>query len=112
VTRRKNARATVSPRSELPKLTREHRIANEAVNAVSFLFAKAGAIGEQIRNDYGEDLFLLTNLNDHVDSFRIWVQVKGASLSKTSKGRYSHRFEIRHLIRLGVSDRSYDHLYL
>src|SRR5215208_5301875 len=96
---RKSIRSAVSTHSELPKLTREHRVANEAVSAVSFLFAKAGAIGEQIRNDYGEDLFLLTNLKDRVDSFRIWVQVKAVFLSENSKREYSHRFEIRHLIR-------------
>ena len=75
-----------------------HRLANKAVLAVCEVLDRAGALAEQIRNDYGEDLLVQTQLANSADGFHLLIQVKGRFL-KFKGGRFSLQFEVKHLQR-------------
>jgi hypothetical protein len=75
-----------------------HLLAEKAVIAISGILNQAGALSEQIRNDYGEDLLVQTHLNNYADNFRLLIQVKGATSKKGSR-TIALRFKIDHLLR-------------
>lgn len=83
----------------MTKIAPSHLLSARAVLAVSSLLNRVGALSEQIRNDYGEDLIVQTSVGTKVDPFRILVQVKGAKLSRRANGKYYFRFDIDHLRR-------------
>jgi hypothetical protein len=59
----------------------------------------AGALTETIKNDYGEDLLVQTQLGDIADDFHILIQVKGSNLRNTVDGNYRFSFDVAHLQR-------------
>ena len=52
-----------------------------------------------IKNDFGEDLVVQSQLGGDVDTFNILIQVKGTVLKSTSEGKFRHRFDTDHLLR-------------
>ncbi|QYO78685.1 DUF4365 domain-containing protein [Devosia salina] len=74
-------------------------LAQRAVLAVSRVLNLAGAVAEVIRNDFGEDLIVQSQLRGVADSFGILVQVKGTRLRLGRDGMYSFRAETGHLLR-------------
>ncbi|MBC7905546.1 MAG: DUF4365 domain-containing protein [Rhodospirillaceae bacterium] len=87
----------------MTKIVANHRLAHTACLAVSTVLAKAGALAESIKNDYGEDLLVQTQLHDDADSFKIWIQVKGTSLKKSADGFFRYRFKVDHLRRWALN---------
>jgi hypothetical protein len=77
----------------------DHRLANRAVLAVCTVLDRAGAVADVIKNDYGEDLFVQTQLRDIVDNFHVLIQVKGRKLRPTKHGDYKIQIETDHLRR-------------
>jgi hypothetical protein len=63
--------------AQMPYRPAQHQIAGKAVAKVSEVWASIGAAVEEVRQDYGEDLLVQTQLNDRMDAARLWVQVKG-----------------------------------
>ncbi|MFF4811276.1 DUF4365 domain-containing protein [Micromonospora chersina] len=55
----------------------QHELASRAVASVVKVLANTGAAVEEVKNDYGEDLFVQTSWRGDVDRSRIWIQVKG-----------------------------------
>ncbi|MFD3995452.1 DUF4365 domain-containing protein [Streptomyces sp. NPDC058583] len=64
---------------------RSHEIAALAVSAISQEWIKSGAVVEEVRNDYGEDLLVQTSWHGQMDDCRIWVQVKGRETVKRNR---------------------------
>jgi hypothetical protein len=83
----------------MTKIPPSHLLANRAVLAVSTVLGEAGALCEAIRNDYGEDLLVQTQLDNVADPFRIIIQVKAASITKKRRANRSIRVDISHLQR-------------
>jgi hypothetical protein len=81
------------------RLVPNHRLAHRGVLAVCAVLDSAGALTETIKNDYGEDLLVQTQLGDIADDFHILIQVKGSSRRKTIGGKYSFSFDVAHLQR-------------
>lgn len=76
-----------------------HLKGNLAVSSLRQNLAQIGILADEIKNDYGEDLILQTNLENIADSFAIRIQVKYTEFTKNRKGNYSVRFSIDHLWR-------------
>ena len=83
----------------MTKVVANHRLANRATLAVSTILDRVGALAETIKNDYGEDLIVQTQLNDEADNFRIYIQVKGTTLKNSRSGAYTFRLDTDHLRR-------------
>jgi len=83
----------------MSKLPTEHRFGNRAASAVRLIFATAGIVLEEIKNDYGEDFFSISHLEDEVDPFRIWIQVKGRTLTRNKNRNFSLRLPVEQLRR-------------
>jgi len=81
------------------KLTANHRLADRAVLEVCRVLNDCGAMAERIRNDYGEDLVVQSQLNDEAHNFRILIKVKGTLLKENSDGFYRVMVSIEHLWR-------------
>ena len=54
----------------MTRVVPSHRLAQRAVLAVCTVLDSAGALTETVKNDYGEDLFVQTQLRDVADSFQ------------------------------------------
>jgi hypothetical protein len=76
-----------------------HLKGNLAVSSLKHNLAQIGILADEIKNDYGEDLILQTNLENVADSFAIRVQVKYITFKKNRRGLYSASFSIDHLWR-------------
>lgn len=83
----------------MTRIEPSHRVAQRALLAISAILDEAGALCERITNDYGEDLLVHTQLENVADTFRIFVQVKGAALKRNAPGTYSLRLDVSHLQR-------------
>lgn len=66
---------------------------------MSKILNQAGAVAEQIKNDFGEDLIVQTQLRETADSFSILIQVKGTRLKRGKDGKLRYRIDIEHLLR-------------
>jgi hypothetical protein len=82
----------------MPKLTQGHLLAETAILKISSILNRAGALTEQIRNDYGEDLLVQTHLESYADNFRLLIQVKGIN-RQTSGPTLNFRLKVDHLRR-------------
>src|SRR5512133_665676 len=70
------------------------------IHEVAARWTRAGCRVEPVGADYGEDLMVQTQLNDEVEPYRIWVQVKTAwALQPSKAGRYHVRLSIDHLYK-------------
>ncbi len=74
-------------------------LAHKAVLAVSRTLNEAGAVAEVIKNDFGEDLIVQTQIDETADSFSILVQVKGSSLKIGKDDLFRFRVSVDHLLR-------------
>lgn len=83
----------------MTKVARSHLLAELAVLAISEILNRAGALTEQIRNDYGEDLLVQTHLNNYADNFKLLIQVKGTALKKRPNQTKTIRLKTDHLLR-------------
>lgn len=83
----------------MTKVARSHLLAELAVLAISEILNRAGALTEQIRNDYGEDLLVQTHLNNYADNFKLLIQVKGTALKKQPNQIKTIRLKTDHLLR-------------
>jgi len=83
----------------LTKITQGHLVADRAVDAISRTLNQVGALAEQIRNDYGEDLLVQSHLDGDADDFRLLVQVKGSSSIVREDGSRTLRLKVSHLRR-------------
>jgi hypothetical protein len=81
------------------RIVAAHRLAHRAALAVSAVLERAGALTEPVKNDYGEDLLVQTQLQDAADSFHILIQVKGYNLKEKKNGKYSISVDVSHLHR-------------
>jgi len=66
---------------------------------VSAVLDRAGALTETIKNDYGEDLLVQTQLRNVADKFHILIQVKGTTLKARKDGGYSFSIDKLHVRR-------------
>lgn len=83
----------------MTKVSPSHRLANRAILAVCAILDEAGALAEPIKNDYGEDLLVQTQLKDVADDFHVLIQVKGKSLSRRADGSYRINIDAEHIRR-------------
>lgn len=83
----------------MTKMVPNHLLSQRAVLAVCTVLDRAGAMSETIKNDYGEDLLVQTQLRDSADNFHILVQVKGSRLKCKSNGDFYLSFDVGHLQR-------------
>ncbi len=83
----------------MTKIPESHLLGHKAVLEVCKILDDAGAISEQIKNDYGEDLIIQTHLKHNADNFHVLIQVKGRRLSPKNDGSYSIRVDVDHLRR-------------
>jgi hypothetical protein len=83
----------------MTKIPNGHLVAESAVLAISSILNRAGALTEQIRNDYGEDLLVQTHLDNYADNFRLLIQVKGTTLKKGPNQTRTLRLKVSHLLR-------------
>jgi hypothetical protein len=83
----------------MPRIHSAHLKGNVAVSSLKSSLAKIGVLAEEIKNDYGEDLILQTNLENIADAFSIRIQVKYITFKKNRKKLYSARFSVGHLRR-------------
>ena len=89
----------------MPRVHASHLKGNLAVSFLKQELARVGILADEIRNDYGEDLLLQTNLRNVADPFAVRIQVKFVNLKKRKNGRYSFRFSVEHLQRwIGHTD--------
>lgn len=58
-----------------------HVVGDIALSKVMSVIASAGFSADVVHNDYGEDLFVQTMLENVVDPYKIWIQVKGTENS-------------------------------
>ncbi len=70
----------------MTRIAPSHVKASAAVSRVADVFRSAGALCEEIRNDYGEDIILQTQFNGEADRFRILGQVKFISKGPSKDG--------------------------
>lgn len=71
------------------RIPKNHLLGHSAVIEVCAILNKAGVVAESIKNDYGEDIIVQTQLNEIADNFRIFIQIKGTNLKRTKKGDFS-----------------------
>lgn len=84
----------------MSKLVASHLLADRAIIAVKAILNKSGALAEEIRSDYGEDLLVQTSLKDRADSFRILIKVKGTTnLKRNQDKKFNFRLKTTHLRR-------------
>lgn len=84
----------------MPRISRSQIQGELAVNKIISLCNEAGWICEIVSKDFGEDIQVQANFNGVIDSFRIWIQVKGygSNSYKTLKdGTISLFFDRDHL---------------
>ncbi|MFI2708931.1 DUF4365 domain-containing protein [Micromonospora sp. NPDC018662] len=68
----------------------QHELASRAVASVVKVLANTGAAVEEVKNDYGEDLFVQTSWRGEVDLSKIWIQVKSRE-RVAARPRNGHR---------------------
>jgi hypothetical protein len=86
----------------MPKRTQSHVTADIAVARVVSIFTDLGWACQTVEKDYGEDVFVQPSVNESVDPFRLWVQVKGtedAETLKNKEGRLVWRVSHEHILR-------------
>lgn len=70
----------------MTRIAPSHVKASDAVAKVAAVFRSVGALCEEIRNDYGEDIILQTQFEGTADRFRIFGQVKYLSRGPLKDG--------------------------
>lgn len=83
----------------MTRISPTHVKAADAVSQVADLFRTVGALTEEIRNDYGEDLIIQTQFEGEADRFRIFGQVKFSSKQPRMDGRISISLKSDHVRR-------------
>lgn len=83
----------------MPIVHKNHLRSQEAVHEVCKILHEAGALTEEIRNDYGEDLLIQTHLEGQLDNFGILIQVKGRALKFDKNNTSSIKIRTDHLLR-------------
>lgn len=86
----------------MPKRTQSHVTADIAVARVVSIFTDLGWACQTVEHDYGEDVFVQSAVNESVDPFRLWVQVKGTQdveALKNKEGRFVWRVSHDHVLR-------------
>jgi len=86
----------------MPKRTQSHVTADKAVSRVVSIFTDLGWACQTVEHDYGEDVFVQSSVNEQVDPFRLWVQVKGtedAERLKDKNGNFVWRVSHEHILR-------------
>jgi hypothetical protein len=86
----------------MPKRPQSHVTADKAVSRVVSIFTELGWACQTVEHDYGEDVFVQSAVNEQVDPFRLWVQVKGtedAGRLKNKNGRFVWRVSHDHVLR-------------
>jgi hypothetical protein len=79
----------------MPKRTDTHVIADIAVNDVQKIVAECGWASESVYNDYGEDLLVQTSHKQEMDSFKMWIQVKGTrNLKRFRSKRWGYSLKL------------------
>lgn len=81
------------------RIPKNHLLGHSAVIEVCAILNKAGAVAESIKNDYGEDIIVQTQLNEIADNFSIFIQIKGTNLKRTKKGDFPFKIDIEHALR-------------
>tara|TARA_R110002051_G_scaffold84537_2_gene149838 strand:- start:21 stop:890 length:870 start_codon:yes stop_codon:yes gene_type:complete len=70
----------------MTRIAPSHVKASDAVARVAAVFRSVGALCEEIRNDYGEDIILQPQFEGEADRFRIFGQVKYLSRGPLKDG--------------------------
>ncbi|MDE3067018.1 MAG: DUF4365 domain-containing protein [Verrucomicrobiota bacterium] len=86
----------------MPKRTQSHVTADIAVTRVVSIFTELGWACQTVEHDYGEDVFVQSAVNESVDPFRLWVQVKeteDAEVLRNKEGRFVWRVSHDHVLR-------------
>jgi hypothetical protein len=86
----------------MPKRTDQQVVSDMALSRVRNVFSDCGWASEVVHNDYGEDLLVQTSYYGLMDSFKIWVQVKGTNdleQFQTKKYGYSIRVSLEHAFK-------------
>ncbi|MCH7663126.1 MAG: DUF4365 domain-containing protein [Chloroflexi bacterium] len=86
----------------MPERPESHVIADRAVNSVMTICGNVGWACEVVHKDYGDDLVAQTTLQEQVDPFRIWIQVKGThdiALFRNKSGSYSINVSFDHALK-------------
>ncbi|PIG99708.1 DUF4365 domain-containing protein [Deinococcus sp. UR1] len=86
----------------MPRRSLSQKRGDFALANVIKLCSEHGWICEVVGQDYGEDISIQATVNGSVDSFRIWIQVKGYSESsyrKKRSGELSVHFDRNHLLK-------------
>jgi hypothetical protein len=71
----------------MPKRSETHVTADIAVARVMSIFTGLGWACQTVEHDYGEDVFVQPAINESVDPFRLWVQVKGTGDAKALRNK-------------------------
>ena len=84
----------------MPRISNNHFLGRLALSNVTKICTEANWICEQIIEDYGEDLSIQMSFQGVIDSFRVWIQVKGLSAGSYKKNKNGDRlvyFDRNHL---------------
>lgn len=85
----------------MPSRSRSHIVADMAIDQVGAQLTQLGWAWERVQQDYGEDIVVQPTDDEEVESYRIWIQVKGtesiAGYRYGVRGSYAYRFSTNHL---------------
>jgi hypothetical protein len=87
----------------MPLRPEKHVTGDIALNQVIDVCIRSGWACEVVHKDYGDDLLVQTSINENVDPFKIWIQVKGTKnidRYRRKNGGYKYPLPYDHAFKL------------